>query len=375
MMKICFFIDDITHTGGIERVVSLLCGQFAISHKDLNIEIVSQFRSSKKLPYDFKGIKIIYLSDKDYDAKPHSPQRMFRILGNVFNVRRHFKNNKYDIIIGQSYPNNILLYMAGVDMKNVIAAEHVYYDYYGSFLKRLRLHIYRKCYKVVVLTTKDKECYDRHFSKEHTCVIPNPVALTAPFLSPLANKIAITVGRIQYQKGFDTLVDIFKRVHMKHPDWIVQIFGDGNLRKKLEKQIADAGLSGIIKLMGRSNEIYKKLRGAAFYIMPSRFEGFPMVLIEAQSQGVPIVSFDCPNGPSDIIRNGENGILVENQNNDALYEGICYMIENPSERKIMGQKSLENVSQYSTLVICDKWKGLFKSFIANEVSSQNRAQK
>ena len=95
-MKLCFFIDDITHTGGIERVISLLCSQFVINHKDLEIEIVSQFRSSKTLAYDFKGVKITYLSDKDYDAKPHSSQRMFRILGNVFNVRKHFKSNKYD---------------------------------------------------------------------------------------------------------------------------------------------------------------------------------------------------------------------------------------------------------------------------------------
>ena len=118
-------------------------------------------------------------------------------------------------------------------------------------------------------------------------------------------------------------------------------------------------MNGVINLMGRSNEIYKKLRDASFYIMSSRFEGFPMVLIEAQSQGLPIVSFDCPNGPSDIINNGVNGILVEDQNKDALYDGICYMIEHPDERKAMGKKALENVNQYSTVVICNMWQKLF----------------
>lgn len=360
-MKLCFFIDDITHTGGIERVISLLCGQFVVSHKDIEIEIVSQFRSSKTLAYDFKGITITYLSNKDYDAKPHSPQRMFRILGNVFNVRRHFKENKYDIIVGQSYPNNILLYLAGVDMSNVIAAEHVYYDYYGSFLKRLRLKIYRRCCKVVVLTTKDKESYDRHFSSEHTWVIPNPVVLTETFESPLDSKMAIAVGRIQYQKGFDTLVDVFKWVHKKHSDWIVNIYGDGNLRSELEQQISEAGLTGVINLLGRSNEIYKKLREASFYIMSSRFEGFPMVLIEAQSQGLPIISFDCPNGPSDIVDNKVNGLLVKNQNKKDLYEAICYMIEHPKERKDMGTEALKNVGQYSCDILCEKWMRLFHS--------------
>ena len=362
-MKLCFFYDDITHTGGIERVVSLLCAQFNAGHRDLDIEIVSQFRSSKTLAYDFPGAKITYLSEKDYDAKPHSLQRMFRILGNVLKVRTHFKKNKYDVIVGQAYPNTILLYLAGVSLKNVVAAEHVYYGYYGSLLKRLRLHIYKKCSKVVVLTSKDKECYDKFFASEHTCVIPNPVVLTETYTSPLDSKTIVAIGRIQYQKGFDTLVDVFKRVHEKHPDWIVKIYGDGNLKEELEQQISSSGLNGFVNLMGRSNEIYKKLREAAFFVLSSRFEGFSMVLVEAQSQGVPAVSFDCPNGPSDIIENGVNGILVENQNKDALYDGICYMIEHPEKRKSMGEKAVENVGRFSSVVICNMWKKLFEGVV------------
>lgn len=362
-MRLCFFYDDITHTGGIERVISLLCAQFTTSHRDLDIEIVSQFRSSKTLAYDFPGTKITYLSEKNYDAKPHSPQRMFRILGNVLNVRKHFKKNKYDVIVGQAYPNMILLYLAGVSLKNVVAAEHVYYGYYGSLLQKLRLHIYKKCSKVVVLTSKDKECYDKFFPSEHTCVIPNPVVLTETYTSPLDSKTIVAIGRIQYQKGFDTLVDVFNRVHEKYPDWIVKIYGDGNLRKELEQQISNSGLNGVVNLMGRTNEIYKKLREAAFFVLSSRFEGFSMVLVEAQSQGVPAVSFDCPNGPSDIIENGVNGILVENQNKDALYDGISYMIEHPEQRKSMGKKAVENVGRFSSVVICNMWKKLFEGIV------------
>lgn len=364
-MKICFFYDDITHTGGIERVISLLCTQFAINHQDLEIEIVSQFRSSKTLAYDFAGAMITYLSENDYDAKPHSLKRMIRILSNVFKVRKFFKQNKYDLIIGEAYPNNILLFLAGVDLSNVIAAEHVYYDYYGNFLKKLRLFIYKKCCKIAVLTSKDKKSYDKYLPAEHTIVIPNPVVLSEKFASPLDSKIAIAVGRIQYQKGFDTLVDVFKKVHAKHPEWLLRIYGDGNLRSELEQQISDAGLNGIVNLMGISNEIHKELREAAFFILSSRFEGFPMVLVEAQSQGLPAVSFDCPNGPSDLINNGVNGILVENQNKDALYEGICYMIEHPEERKSMGKKALENVDQYSVVTICDTWKKLFDEVVGS----------
>ena len=362
-MKICFFYDDITHTGGIERVISLLCAQFAISHKDLEIEIVSQFKSSSNLAYDFNGAKIIYLSEKNYDAKPHSLKRMFRNLGNIFNVRKHFKTHKYDVIIGEAFPNNVLLFLAGVSLKNVVAAEHVYYGYYGSLLQKIRLHIYKKCRKVVVLTSKDKACYDKYLSSDHTRLIPNPIVLSEKFISPLENKKAIAIGRIQYQKGFDILVDVFKEVHKKYPDWKVDIYGDGNLRPELERQISDARLTGVVNLMGRTKEIYQKIREASFFILSSRFEGFSMVIAEAQSQGVPAVSFDCPNGPSDLIDNGINGILVKNQDKEALYNGICYMIEHPEERKAMGGKSLESVDKYSSVVICDMWKDLFKEIL------------
>jgi len=358
-MRLCFFIDDITHIGGIERVTSILCKQFAKNSK-LEVKIVSQFRSNGSLCYDFSYTQITYLSDKDYNARPASFLRLLRMLGNVLKVRRHFNQNKYDIIVGQSFPNSFSLFLAGVRMGNVIAAEHVFYDYYGTFLKKIRLCIYRRCYKVVVLTEKDKKCYDSHLSAEKTIVIPNPMEPVERYQSPLDNNIAIAVGRLEYQKGFDTLIDVFKRVHEKHPKWEVQIYGDGNLRNELESQICKARMTGIVRLMGVATDMYAKYREASFLVMSSRFEGFGMVLVEAQSQGLPIVSFDCPNGPSDIIEDGVNGILVENQNNEGLYEGICYMIEHPVERKEMGHKALENIDRYSCEIICERWISLFQ---------------
>ena len=131
-MKICFFVGDITNTGGIERVTSNLVSQFSKDRKDIEIDIVSQFKSSDKLWYPFEGCTIKYLSNKNYDAKPKSLERLFKMISNLFAVRTYFENNKYDLIIGQSFPNVFLLFLAGVDMSKVIAAEHVFYDYYGE---------------------------------------------------------------------------------------------------------------------------------------------------------------------------------------------------------------------------------------------------
>ena len=361
-MKLCFFIDDITHTGGIERVTSNLVSQFSKDRKDITIEIVSQFKSSDKLWYPFENCTMTYLSNKNYDAKPHSLERLSKMFSNVFAVRRHFKKNKYDLIIGQSFPNVFILFLAGVDMSRVVAAEHVYYDYYGSFLKKLRLYVYRRCHKIAVLTSLDKACYDNHFLSDHTVLIPNPVIVPQDTYSPLVNKKAIAMGRIQYQKGFDTLVDVFEIVHKKHPDWVVNIYGDGNYKDQIEQYIKDRSMEGVVVLKGRTDDVPSVMSEASFFILSSRFEGFGMVLAEAMAQGLPAVSFDCPTGPSDIVKTNVNGILVENQNKEALADAISYMIEHPDERKEMGKRAVDTVKEFSGESIARKWYELFDKF-------------
>lgn len=361
-MKVCFFIDDITLTGGIERVTSLLCHQFVKngSEDDVQVEIVSQFQSFNPPSYDFTGIQISYLTEKNYDQyKPHSPMRVALFLTTVGKVRKFFKTHHYDIIIGQSFPNVCVLFLAGVDMTKVMAVEHVYYGYYGTLLKRVRQYIYKRCKKVVVLTNNDKQCFDKELPYNQTIVIPNPVVLTDKYQSSLNSKQIISVGRLQQQKGYDTLIEVFARVHQQYPDWVLNIYGEGNYRPQLEQQIQDCQLVGIVNLCGRTKEIYQKMREAAFYVMSSRFEGFGMVLVEAQSQGLPVISFDCPNGPADIIHNKIDGLLVENQNKEQLYEAICFLIDHPDKRCEMGKYAISNVDRYDVVEICNQWKQAF----------------
>lgn len=358
-MKICFFISDITHTGGIERVTSNLIAQFGADKKNYEIEVVSQFKSGERTWYPFENCHISFLSYKGYDDKPHSLSRILKMLGNLWAVRKFFKSHSYDVIIGQSFPNVCMLYLAGVDMRRVIAAEHVYYDYYSPVQKKLRLHVYRKCNKVLVLTSSDKSCYDKHFDYEHTVLIPNPVPTLECFQSPLDNKIAVAMGRIQYQKGFDTLVDVFVEVNKKHSDWKCYIYGDGNYRDEIDNYIKKKGMQEVVILKGRTENVPAAMREASMFILSSRFEGFGMVLAEAMTQGLPAVSFDCPTGPSDIVKTNVNGILVENQNKQALSDAICYMIEHPKERKRMGANAIETVKEFSGDSIAKKWYKLF----------------
>lgn len=362
-MKICFLVADISHTGGIERVTSNLASLLLQEKQDIEIDIVSQFRSSNKLWYSFNGCNIHYLNTRNYDAKPHSLKRLLRMLSNYIRIRRFFLNHHYDVIISQSMLNTLLLYLSGIKLNNVLAVEHVKYDYYNDILKKIRLHVYRQVAKVVVLTKADKNEYDKSLPQEQTVIIPNPVIVPEYFQSRLENKQAIAVGRIQHQKGFDTLTDVFAIVHKKHPDWIVNIYGDGNDREKIEKYIRQRGLESIVILKGRTTDIFSAMREASFFILSSRFEGFGMVIAEAMTQGLPAVSFDCPTGPSDIIQTSINGILVENQNIQAMADAICYMIENPDERMRMGKNAMQMVKKFSGDTIVKKWLNLFNNIL------------
>lgn len=167
------------------------------------------------------------------------------------------------------------------------------------------------------------------------------------------------MGRIQYQKGFDTLVDVFALVNEKHPDWKCYIYGDGNYRDKIGNYIKEKGMQDVVILKGRTDNVPIAMREASMFVLSSRFEGFGMVIAEAMAQGLPAVSFDCPTGPSDIVKTGINGILVENQNKQALADAICYMIEHPEERKKMGLKAVESIKDFAGDAIAKKWYQLF----------------
>ena len=123
-------------------------------------------------------------------------------------------------------------------------------------------------------------------------------------------KVVVAAGRLTRQKGFDLLVDAYAQVAHRYPDWQLHIYGSGEERGRLLAQIHRLGLERQVRLMGYSGTLSEQLSQAALYVMSSRVEGFPMVLLEAMAVGLPVVSFDCPNGPADLVRQGTNGVLV-----------------------------------------------------------------
>ena len=211
----------------------------------------------------------------------------------------------------------------------------------------------------LVLTEEDKINWGRNNPKIK--VINNPLTFYSNKNSSLNEKRVISLGRLHEQKGYDILIDVWKKVNNVHSDWVLEIYGEGEEREKLQNKIDEENLTNTFKLMGRTKEVYKELLNSSIYVLSSRFEGFGMVLIEAMVCGVPIVSFDCPCGPKDIILDGKNGYLCKFGDIDDMVKKIIYLIENGDKRKEMGEIGKKLSSKYLEDNIMNQWKELYEN--------------
>ena len=179
-------------------------------------------------------------------------------------------------------------------------------------------------------------------------------------------KRIIAVGRLQAQKGFDLLIQSWQLIAARHPDWQLVVYGHGGDLQKLQQQLEKAGLTSSMTFAGTTDNIYKEYQDSAFYVMSSRYEGWGLVLVEAMSCGLPCVSFDCPYGPSDIIRDGEDGFLVENGNIQQLAEKMELLINNKELRERLGVRARLNAARFTSDNIMPQWTKLFETIVQND---------
>ena len=213
--------------------------------------------------------------------------------------------------------------------------------------------------KFVVLSHEDKNNWTEI---DNPIVIHNPLSFIPDKTSDCTSKQVIAVGRFIPQKGFDMLLDAWKIVSHKHPDWILRVYGDGEKKEYID-QINRLGIEKTCKLERAVTDIGNKYLESSIFVLSSKFEGFGMVITEAIACGLPVVSFACPCGPKDIIHDGIDGFLVESRNIEMLAERIIYLIENEDIRKKMGIEAKTNSERFRIEKIANQWKDLFENIL------------
>lgn len=359
-MHIYFFIQDISLTGGTERVTVNLSNLFVA--KGHRVTIVSFNKGKEKETYKtVPNVEIVYLSNKLYPIDNGYIARFRSFYQSIKALRYFFKiqvnPQEENVFIGQNFFANALLWLVGKS-RFALGCEHFKYDLYPKPVRAVRCFIYSSFRRIIVLTDKDRIRFCKHLPQYKVVTIPNMAVAKDDFQLNLNSKCIIAVGRLHPQKGFDMLILASKEVFAKYQDWTLNIFGEGELKDVLQSQIQILRLQKNIFLKGYTTNINAEFAKSAFFVLSSRYEGFPMVLVEAMSLGMPSIAFDCPEGPAQLLADG-GGILVEKENVPKLTEAMIYMIEHPEFRQEC-TKHREFIKEHlSPEVIYGKWLDVF----------------
>ena len=374
-MKIVYCTPSLYIAGGVERVLTSKMN-WLVEHTDMEVYVVLTDGVGKDPYYPLDPrVKVIQLGI-DFEELWHLS---FLKKGLVYLKKQHRYKKELERVLMQLRPDitdtlmrrevNFLPKIK--DGSHKVGELHVNRKNYRNFeanetnwLKRIfeklwmrqLLNKIKKLDRFVVLSDEDARNWQELSNVE---VIPNPLPQLYSQRSTLENKKVVACGRYVYQKGFDILIEAWKKVSSMHPDWQLNIYGKGE-REPYQRLVDESGLNATLHLCEATTDIESKYAESSIFVLSSRFEGFGMVLIEAMNCGVPCVSFACPCGPSDIITDGVDGLLAENGDAEQLAEKICWMIEHEDERKAMGQKAYDASFRYTIDSTMERWKALFE---------------
>lgn len=365
MKKIVFVIDSLYNSGGMEHSMSVIAGALT---EEYEVTVITGLEMEKPLFYPLSPavhyVDIGVNADlrkktfrqhpvmEDYRCKLESflYQNRMDYVVSLGGITQYFlykiKDGSKKILWFKFEINIFKVWAQGKPLK--VWAEATFQKY------RMIYHISRFD-KIILLTNRDAGQW-RKFTSRGVCIY-NPLTLDGkPKVSDLSAKQVIAVGRLTKVKGFDYLIDAWRCVHKHHPDWKLYIYGEGDDRGRLQWQIDHHHLQDVVFLPGRTKDIVSKYAESSMFVLSSREEGFGNVLTEAEACGLPVIAFDCPYGPGEIIRDGYNGFLIPRIGDvDMLAEKINLLIENRDLRKGMGQNALADVARFSVGKIKEEW--------------------
>lgn len=362
-MKIDFVIGRLK-AGGAERVVSLLANYFA--SKGHTVRIITFIEGDDyKLDHRIERVKL----HKKFIVNFVVVRGFFFLLSYYFK-----KKNRPDIISSHiDFVGYATILPSKLYRIKVVVSEHFnHLNQEPSILRSLLWYVlYRLPDAVTVLTKIDIPFFKN--KTKRVLVMENPCSFE-PInnLNNKRKKIILTVGNLDryHHKGFDNLLQISSKVLVNKPDWQLKIGGGGDEGLKILKKMAsDLKIENQVEFLGYRNDIKELMSEAEIYVLPSRHEGLPMVLIEAMSQGMACIAYDCVSGPSDIINDGINGILVENQNKEAMTTRLNELIVNEDLRQSLRNNSLKSLDKFTMDNVGNKWMRLFNELLDTKKAS------
>lgn len=372
-MKIVYCLDTLCVLGGVERVTITKANALAeIKGNEVYI-IVAKHRGEPFMTINPK-VNIINL-----DIQYYRDQRLSKLNGYKILIEERFKHKKRlcnainninpNIVISTGKSEKYFITKLNLNVNPILIREfHETKNHYNICSKTLfekywkytaniiQSYLLKKFDKLIVLTQEERKYYNKN---SPISVIPNPIDINHTYKSNSQNNIVIAAGRLSYEKNFKSLISAWKKIVSIHPEWELHIWGEGILKNELQEQINSSNLNKHIFLKGYSRNIIKEMSKGSLFVMTSISESFALVLVEAMSCGLPVVSYSCPTGPREIISNDIDGFLFPENDEKELANKIILLMENKNKRIEMGNHALKKAQSFSVENIIDKYMKLF----------------
>lgn len=352
MKKICLIDFDMSVRGGVEQVTASLASELT---KFYEVHLISLCQKGD-LAYELDQ-RVHYVPMLREELRLREMQKQLKP-----RLTAYFREHQIDVALIQgNYPGFI-----AAPVRFGTATKLVFCDH-GALMNQwdrkdivvIRLLASLMSHRVVTLTEQSRSDYRSKFllpNRKVQC-ITNWVDLDVDRSTQYdsESKRIVSAGRFGKEKGFDMLVQAFAPVAQKHPDWSLDLFGDGEMMPRVKELITQLGLEKNVNLLGMRRDLASRYRDYSMYVLPSYREGMPLVLLEAKANRLPIVSFDIMTGPREIVRDGIDGILVPPYELDGMADAMCRLIEDDHLRREMSERSQDTLDHFSKKTILNKW--------------------